>query len=130
MRNRAVKYHAVVLALCACLASQALAQNAPAAPPPKPDGGTTIQADCIDENDGYKASGKRPNFVIELENKCEVRMTCRVFAYVTSPKGTALGRGTIVLAPKSAGAAAKNSFSMRVKMMSGNSQSTRECHAS
>ena len=128
MRNRAVRYPAAVLVLCACVASQALAQNAPAAPPPKPDAGTTIQADCIEENDGYKMSGKTPTFFIALENKCEQRLSCRVYAYVTSAKGTALGRGTLVLAAKSHGDAAKKSFTMRVKMLSGNSQSTRECH--
>ena len=127
MRNRAVSYPAVVLVLCACFASQAFAQNAPAAAP-KPDTGTTIQADCIDENDGYKMVGKAPTFFIALENKCEQRMSCRVFAYVTSAKGAVQGRGTLVLAAKSHGDAAKKSFTMRVKMLSGNSQSTRECH--
>ena len=77
-------------------------------PPPKADAGTTVQAKCIDENDHYVRSGKQPLFVIELANLCEQRMKCRVFAYVTSAKGAAQGRGTIVLAPKSQGAAAKN----------------------
>jgi len=131
LRHEAVKSSAAAFALWGLLASTALAQPATGQQPPlKPDAGTTAQIECIDEHDGYKAAGKTPNFVIELENKCDVRMTCRVYAYVTSPKGTALGHGTLVLAPKSAGAAAKKTFSMRVKMLSGNSQSTRECRAS
>jgi hypothetical protein len=104
----------------------AWAQNA-AEPPPKPDPGTTVQADCIDENDGYVMRGKQPMFVIQLENKCERRLSCKVFAYVTSAKGVAQGHGTLTLAAKSAGAAAKKSFTMRAKMVSGNSQSMREC---
>jgi hypothetical protein len=92
------------------------------------DAGTTIQEKCIDENDAFKMSGRTPVFTIELANKCERRMACRVYAYVTSAKGVAQGRGSLVLAAKSHGAAAKNTFTMRVKMDGGNSQSTRECH--
>ena len=63
---------------------------------------------------------------IELTNSCEQRMKCRVFAYITSAKGAAQGRGTIVLAPKSRGAAAKNSYAMKARC-GGSSQSAREC---
>ena len=52
---------------------------------------------------------------------------CKVFVYITSAKGPAQGRGIIVLAPKSRGAAAKNSYTMKAKMNGGSSQSTREC---
>jgi hypothetical protein len=73
-------------------------------------------------------AGKTPTFFIALENKCEQRLRCRVFAFIISAKGIAQGRGTIDLAPKSAGAAAKATYTMRAKMIGGNSQSTRECH--
>jgi hypothetical protein len=66
-------------------------------------------------------------FRVELTNQCEQRITCKVFVYITSAKGPSQGRGTIVLAPKSAGAAAKNSYTMRAKMNGGSSQSAREC---
>ena len=98
-------------------------------PPATPDTSATPPAECIAENDTYIMRGKTPTFVIELENKCEQRMKCRVFAYVTSAKGAAQGQGTLRLAPKSHGAAAKKSYTMRVKMMGGSSQSTRECSA-
>ena len=121
---------AVVALLSGCLPAAAQEQTPPASePPPKADAGTTVQAKCIDENDHYKRSGKQPLFVIELANLCEQRMKCRVFAYVTSAKGAAQGRGTLVLAPKSQGAAAKKSYTMKVKMIGGSSQSTRECRA-
>jgi hypothetical protein len=110
-----------------------LAQNAPVAakpaepPPPRPDAGTTSQLKCIYETDTFEMRGNRPSLVIALENKCEQRMRCRVFAYVTSAKGAAQGRGLLKLAPKSHGTAAKKAYVMRVKMLGGSSQSTREC---
>lgn len=113
--------------LCGYLTVPALAQSTQE--PPKPEPGTTVQRKCIDEKDGYTSKGKRSLFVIQLENKCDVRMVCKVFANVSSAKGNALGRGTIRLAPKSAGAKAKGSWTMPVKMLGGSSQSTRECRA-
>lgn len=128
MTNSTPCLAAAALILCG-LTGAAAAQNAPAEPAPQADAGTTVQEKCLDENDHYSRNGKQPMFVIALENKCEQRLRCRVFAYVTSAKGTALGRGTITVAGKSHGAAAKGSFSMKVKMIGGNSQSTRECRA-
>ena len=114
-------------ALIACgWAGAAAAQNA-AEPAPNADAGTTIQAACIDENDHYKRNGKQSMFVVEFENKCEQRMRCKVFVYITSAKGVSQGRGTIVLAGKSGGAAAKGSYTMKARMIGGSSQSTREC---
>lgn len=119
-----------VALLYGCLTAPVWAQNAPGQePPPQPDASTTAQSKCIEENDGYVMKGKQPTFVIQLENKCEARLTCKVFANVSSAKGSALGRGTIKLAPKSRGAAAKGSWTMPVKMMGGGSQSARECRA-
>jgi hypothetical protein len=122
----------IALCLCGCIAGGAMAQNAPAAeqePPPKPDPGITGQLKCISEEDHYVRFGNGVGFRIELTNKCEQRITCKVFVYITSAKGAAQGRGTIVLAPKSRGAAATNSYTMKAKMNGGSSQSTRECRA-
>jgi hypothetical protein len=118
-----------VLMLGGCFV--AAAQTAPPAePPPKADAGTTGQLKCISEEDNYVRLGKGVGFRVELTNQCEQRITCKVFVYITSAKGPAQGRGTIVLAPKSAGAAAKNSYTMRAKMNGGSSQSARECRVS
>ena len=66
---------AAALMLGGCFA--AAAQNAPGQePPPVADKGITVQAKCIDENDGYITHNGRPMFVIQLENKCEQRLTC------------------------------------------------------
>jgi hypothetical protein len=116
------------LLLGGCFAAGAQAQTAPAAePPPVADAGTTGQLKCISEEDHYVRLGQGVGFRIELTNKCEQRITCKVFVYITSAKGPAQGRGTIVLAPKSRGAAAKNSYTMKAKMNGGSSQSAREC---
>jgi len=120
------------LALAGCCATAAAAQNAPASgqtPPPVADAGTTGQSNCIAENDSFKRRGQQPVLEIALENKCEQRITCKVFVYVTSAKGAAQGRGTLVLAPASRGAAAKKTFTLKVKMVGGSSQSARECRA-
>jgi hypothetical protein len=119
---------AAALMLGGCFA--AAAQNAPdagqtppkAEPPPVADKGTTVQENCIVENDGYARRGGKPMFVIQLENKCEQRLVCKVYAYVTSARGVVQGRGTIKLAAKS-----ESSFTMPAKMMGGSSQSDREC---
>jgi hypothetical protein len=91
------------------------------------DAGTTGQSKCISEEDHYVCLGKGGGFRIELTNNCEQRLKCKIFVYITSAKGPAQGRGTIVLAPKSRGTAATNSYTMRTKMNGGSSQSTREC---
>jgi hypothetical protein len=118
----------VAVLLCGFFAAPAFAQSTQE-PPPSPEPGITAQSKCIDENDGYVMKGRRPTFVIQLENKCDVRLICKVFANVSSAKGRALGRGTIRLEPKSSGAKAKGTWTMPVKMTGGNSQSTRECRA-
>jgi hypothetical protein len=129
MTNAARSLAVAALMLCGSLAP-ALAQNTPAAAPqpaPVADPGTTVQANCISENDHYVRLGKGFGFRIELTNKCEQRLRCRVFAYVTSARGAVQGRGTIVLAPQSKGAAATSDFTMKAKMNGGSSQSDREC---
>lgn len=119
---------AAALMLGGCFA--AAAQNAPGLePPPAADQGTTAQAKCIEENDGYITRNGRPMFVIQLENKCEQRIQCKVFAYITSAKGAAQGHGVLKLAAKSKGSAAKQSFTMKAKMIGGSSQSARECRS-
>lgn len=136
MTHAAKLLAASVLILAGCLAanaqsvSQTLSAPAPGQePPPVADKGTTGQLKCIAEDDHYVSLGKGAGFRIELTNQCEQRMTCKVFVYITSAKGPSQGRGTIVLAPKSKGAAAKGAYTMKAKMNGGSSQSTRECRA-
>ena len=136
MTNATKLLAAAALILAGCLAAAAAQQtqtlSAPAPgqePPPVADKGTTGQLNCISEDDHYVSLGKGVGFRIEMTNQCEQRIACKVFVYITSAKGPSQGRGTIVMAPKSRGAAAKNSYTMKTKMNGGSSQSTRECRA-
>ena len=127
MTNAARLLAAAAFVLCA---TPVFAQNAPGQePPPKADPGTTIQENCLNENDTFTMRGKQPMFVIEMTNKCEQRISCKVFVYINSAKGPVQGKGTIVMAGKSKGAAATGRFSMKAKTNGGSSQSTRECKA-
>jgi len=123
------KYCAVAaLILAGCFTAAAQTATASGQEPPLvADKGTTIQANCIDENDHHVMRRKQPMFMIEFTNKCEQRFTCKVFAYITSARGASHGRGTIVLAPQSHGAAASGSYAFKTKSNGGNSISDREC---
>lgn len=101
----------------------------PAAPAPAPDPGTGAQPNCIVETGSYRQKGKSFEYEIALENKCERRLRCEVFAYVVQAKGPSSGRATLVLEPKSHGAGAKRTYAMTVKMVGGITQTTRECRA-
>jgi hypothetical protein len=103
--------------------------SAPSAPQqnPVPDAGTTGQAACIDETGDYATHGSAVTFVIGLTNKCDKRLRCRIFAYVVGAKGPASGQTTMILGAKSSGAAAKQTYAMRVKAAGGTAQVSREC---
>ena len=93
MTNTA-KFLGAALLLCGCCAGAALAQNAPAAgqePPPKADEGTTAQLNCLADSGGFKRDRKQAVYTVELANKCEQRLKCRVDVFVISAKGTAQG---------------------------------------
>ena len=115
------------LMLCGCLTAASAQNAAGQEPPPVAEPGTTGQSACIAENDSWIRQGRGIAFAIALTNKCEQRLQCRVFAYVTSAKGAVQGHGTLRLAPASKGQAATQRWSMKVKMSSGSSQSAREC---
>jgi hypothetical protein len=85
--------------------------------------------ECIVDSADFKMDGTSPTFVIALENKCEKRLRCKVYATVMSAKGNAQGHATLTLAPHSQGAKAKQSYVIKVKMMGGIAQSGRECKA-
>ena len=128
--TKAIGAAGATLMLCGLLTGNALAQNAPATgqePPPKAETGTTGQSQCIAQDSSWLRQGRGIGFTIELTNKCEQRLKCRVFAYVTSAKGAAQGSGTLLLAPAAKGQAATKRWSMPVKMAGGSAQSAREC---
>jgi hypothetical protein len=120
---------ALTAALVAGLAAVGLAEDAPAdgQTPPVPDKGTTSQLNCIDQKSEYTKDAKGIFYVQTFANKCEARLICKVFAYVLNSRGPAHGHATLVLAPKSAGEAAKKSYALKVKGVGGFGTSDREC---
>jgi hypothetical protein len=117
----------LIVAAALLSATHAFAADASGQEPPVADKGSTAQENCIVENDGYTTRNGKPMFTIQLENKCAQRLVCKVYAYVTSPRGAVQGHGTIRLAAKADGATPKGTFVMPAKMTRGNSQSDREC---
>ena len=118
----------VALILCGCLTAAASAQNAASKEPsPKPDPGTSTQSECISQKDGYVRLGKGAGFAIELTNRCDQRMKCRIFVYHISSKGPTQESATLILAPNSRGDAATKAYQMKVKQLGGMAQSSREC---
>jgi hypothetical protein len=124
------------LLLFGCIAASA--QNAPdqdkdkgqnlgQEPPPVADKGTTAQYNCLDESEKHVGGGKQIFYRIMLTNKCEQRLKCAVFAYQVGSKGPSQGHGTLVLAPKSAGAKATQVFELKIKSMGGMGAWSREC---
>ena len=142
---------ALTVAIAMGLAGAALAQDAPAdaksapdaqpapdvqdapadapkvEPPPMPDKGTTSQLNCIEQSSEYKQSGKSLFYVQTFANKCDVRMKCTIYAYQLNARGPSQGHGTLTLAAKAEGAAAKKSYALKIKGAGGFSTSEREC---
>ena len=85
--------------------------------------------DCLNGNAGFQTQGNVNSFVVAIENSCEKRFRCRVYAYIISAKGPTSGHGTVILGPKSSGNAAKKSYLIKVKMSGGSAQVSRECKA-
>jgi len=84
---------------------------------------------CVADSGRFKAADKRAYFIVSLENKCEQPVKCVVNANVRTARGNTKGRITLVLAAKSAGAEARKSFSLRVKVAGGKAQIARDCMA-
>lgn len=118
---------AVITAGAAMFASAgeptAKAETAAAEPAKRPIAG------CITDSSNFKAEDKRAYFVVALENSCEQRVSCEVFANIRTARGSKRGHGTLVLAAKSAGATAKKSYRMRVRVAGGMAQVERQCKA-
>ena len=112
---------------CAAAADGGGKSEAPAKPAAQ--AAVDMIANCIGTNGDYATKGRRISFVITLENKCEKRLRCEVFAYVVGARGPASGHAILVLGPKSSGAAAKKSYAMRVKAADGTAQLSRDCKA-
>lgn len=84
---------------------------------------------CVSENTGFRENGKAASVVVELANDCEKRFRCQVNVYVVTAFGPTRGQKTLILAPKSKGAAAKKSFVLKVRQASGSIDQAHNCKA-
>ncbi len=117
----------------ASFAGVARADDGPAKPSAMPPAkvaakvGAEPPENCIAHVNGFKRDGGHAAYVVALENKCEQRVSCRIYVNVMNARGTARGHRTLVLAKKSAGAAAKKSYALPVKATGGMIQLSRDC---
>jgi len=122
MRPRFSSSFAVLpLVVCAVFAGCASAADAPVTP-------VKGVAACIAQDGDFHSKGKVNTYVFTITNTCEKRLKCTVDAYVTTAKGPDSGHGTLIVGPKSQGAAAKRSFTMRVKAPGGTAQVSHSCN--
>ena len=84
---------------------------------------------CVADTARFKAEDKHAYFIVALENNCEQRVKCEVNANIKTARGKRHGHATLVLGPRSAGADAKKSYSLRVKVAGGMAQVERDCTA-
>jgi hypothetical protein len=127
----------LALVLCAGLAAAASAQKSGApedgqTPPaqsqtPPPAEPAKEEPKCVTNDADFKQNGKSNAFVIALTNTCEKRMKCTVNAYVVTAGGPTTGRKVLILAPKSQGAAAQQSYVMKVKDAGGTASISSKC---
>jgi hypothetical protein len=65
--------------------------------------------------------------VIELENRCEKRIRCRVYANVTTARDSKRAKTTMTLAPHAQGKKSKQTFAVRIHENGGMAQVSRDC---
>jgi hypothetical protein len=106
-----------------------LPASAAAAPtPPAAPRAGDLQA-CLKETGDYVTIGRAVLYVIGIANTCDQRLRCEIFANVTGVKGSSLGHTIMVLGAAGSGAAATQTYSMRVKAAGGTTMVSRDCKA-
>src|ERR1700739_277312 len=111
----------VVVALCVG-AAPALGQTpAPAAP-------ADLQS-CLQQTGDYMTHGKIVTYVIGITNTCARRLRCEIYANISGARGSSLGHTIMRLGPAGSGAAANQTYTMRVKAAGGIAQVSRDCKA-
>jgi hypothetical protein len=108
------------------LPSLAAAVPAPASPAAPRAG--DLQA-CLKETGDYITIGKAVLYVIGIANTCEQRLRCEIFANITGAKGSSIGHTIMTLGAAGSGAAATQTYSMRVKAAGGTAMVSRDCKA-
>jgi hypothetical protein len=140
MRTMAVLRLLLASALCVAAAvaaaeeatapAPATAPPAASAPEPKKlpaDPSADDLQGCLQQTGDYVTRGNTVHYVIGLANSCDKRLRCEIFANVSGSRGSSLGHTIMTLGAAGSGAAAKQTYSMRVKTEGGIAQVSREC---
>ena len=117
----ALQLLSVVIALCAGAAAALGETAAPAAP-------ADLQS-CLQETGDWMTRGKTVDYVIGITNTCAKRLRCEIYANVSGARGSSLGHAIMTLGPAGSGAAAQQTYTMRVKAAGGIAQVSRDCKA-
>ena len=115
----AVQVLSVVIALCAGAAAALGETTAPAGP-------DDLQS-CLRQTGDYLTRGKTVDYVIGITNTCARRLRCEIYASISGARGTSLGHTVMTLGPAGSGAAAQQTYTMRVKAAGGIAQVSRDC---
>jgi len=124
-----------LLAVAFFLAAAAAAAQHAAKPPASPQSplpAAPSAADpqaCLQETGDYVTRGKIVLYVIGIANTCDKRLRCEIYANVTGVRGSSLGHTIMTLGAASSGAAARQTYAMRVKAAGGTAQVSRDCTA-
>jgi hypothetical protein len=121
----ALQVLSVVIALCA---GAAAAMGQTAAPVAAPVAAADLQS-CLQQTGDYITRGKAVDYVIGVTNTCAKRLRCEIYANISGARGSSLGHAIMTLGPAGSGAAAKQTYTMRVKAEGGIAQVSRDCKA-
>jgi hypothetical protein len=116
------------LAVASLLVLAGLAVVVSAQDSPAPAAQPTEEKDCVVDTSSFRQDGRTPAFVIELTNTCEKRLKCEVSAFVQTAKGQNSGESILFLAPKSEGAASRQTYAIPLRQASGAAHSSHECN--
>lgn len=124
----ALQVLSVVIALCAGAAA-AMGQTAAAAAPAAAPAASADLQSCLQQTGDYVTRGKTITYVIGITNTCAKRLHCEIYANISGARGSSLGHAIMTLGPAGSGAAAKQTYTMRVKAEGGIAQVSRDCKA-
>jgi hypothetical protein len=127
-RTMAVALVFNAVAFAGALAQDQDGQKPPTDQPAQSESKPAEQPKCVTSKTEWKQNGRDMTFEIELHNDCEMRLQCRIEAFVMGSRGTAQGQGTVLVAPKSKGGAAKP-YGLKVKSLGGMANVSHSCKA-
>jgi hypothetical protein len=94
---------------------------------PKPGEQPEKKPDCVTNQTGFKQNGDQPVYEVALENSCDMRLKCTIDLYVLGARGSAQGRGTLILGPAANGQTTRKVYVLKVKSAGGMASMSHQC---